>query len=79
MQLTQPFNLVPPVDCEWSDWQIGECSQTCRGGTRTNFRKITKEANHGGTCDGKTTMKETCNEKPCPRKLRFFLLDFKLQ
>ena len=56
------------VNCEWSDWQAGECSVSCGGGTRTNTRtKKIKEA-HGGTCKGKATNKEKCNTKKCPSK-----------
>ena len=66
---------LAPVDCKWSDWQIGECSQSCGGGIRTNNRsKIVEEAN-GGKCpgdeyDNPTIMTENCNEDVyCPGKI----------
>ena len=62
---------VFPEDCEWNDWQIGECSQSCNGGTRTNTRTKRKEAAHGGVCVGEASMQESCNTQSCPRKLTF--------
>ena len=32
------------VDCEWSEWSIGECSVSCGGGTRIDTRdKVVEE------------------------------------
>ena len=59
----------PTVDCEWGNWQIGECSQTCGGGSRINNRKIIIASAHGGKeCSGPTTVTEQCNTKECPGK-----------
>ena len=62
------LHLFPLVQCEWNEWQIGECSQTCGGGTRTDSRtKKTEEAN-GVICIGDKTKQEVCNAQDCPRK-----------
>ncbi len=73
--MTGHLGQLPPVDCKWSDWEIGECSHSCGGGTRTNSRsKIVEEAN-GGKCPGgefddPTIMTENCNEDVyCPGKI----------
>ena len=51
------------------EWQIGECSLTCGGGTRTNTRKEKVSANHGGDeCHGLTNITESCNVDECPGK-----------
>merc|ERR1712080_222984 len=56
----------PPIHCEWNDWVIGECSDSCGTGTRTNTRtKSVVEAN-GGTCTGQPSEVEECNTHPCP-------------
>ena len=55
------------VDCEWSDWIIGTCSETCGGGTRTNIRtEKVASANGGMDCQGPSTVEETCNIHDCP-------------
>jgi hypothetical protein len=62
------FNTL--VDCEWNEWKIGECSQTCGGGERTNTRdKKIREAHGGKECSGSSTITETCNVNDCPGKL----------
>ena len=62
------LDIIPPVHCEWNDWQLGECSKTCGGGTRINSRtKKTEEAN-GGICEGEAIMQDVCNTQACPRK-----------
>ena len=54
------------MDCEWTDWQIGQCSVTCGGGTRTNIRSKKVEEKHGGMCTGNSTVQEECNDQGCP-------------
>ena len=57
--------LVSKIDCEWGEWQVGDCSNTCGIGIRTTKRtKIVEEAN-GGKCEGGSTMQESCNEQDC--------------
>ena len=57
------------VDCEWDDWQIGECSEECGGGVRTNTRTQKVEADHGGKeCQGSFSITESCNVHECPGK-----------
>lgn len=62
--------LDVPEPCEWNDWEIGTCSKTCAGGTRTNKRTKKKEESNGGLCDGKSTITETCNTQKCPGKFK---------
>ena len=56
-----------PAHCPWNDWIIGDCSQTCGGGIRTNTRteKYTPE-NGGIECDQPTSIEESCNMEQCP-------------
>ena len=55
------------VDCEWNDWNIGTCTKSCGGGTRTNTRTTKDLADHGGKeCDGVASLQENCNSQPCP-------------
>ena len=60
------LNIFPIVNCVWNEWQIGECSKTCGGGTRTNTRTKKVQEAHGGTCEGHATSKEECNAQECP-------------
>ena len=55
------------VDCEWAEWEHGECSKTCGGGERTKIRNMEVEANFGGLeCSGLSTEIESCNKDECP-------------
>ena len=55
------------VDCEWSEWQVGQCSMSCGEGVRMNNRTEIKEAEYGGEpCHGNLTKLERCNVKKCP-------------
>lgn len=59
--------MVFIVDCEWADWDIGECSKTCGGGKRINTRDKKVKAAHGGLdCQGAPTKKDICNVQACP-------------
>merc|ERR1719235_138040 len=62
MQSYNPFI----EDCEEGDWQIGECSEECGGGERTNTREIISPAGAGGAECGVLLEKESCNMQPCP-------------
>jgi len=55
-----------PVDCEWRDWQYGECTKTCGGGKRTNTRSKRIEESFGGVCIGESIAIEECNTQNCP-------------
>lgn len=58
-----------PVDCTWGDWELGECSVTCAGGTRVDTRTKAAEEMHGGKCDPEGDLRvEVCNTEKCPRK-----------
>ena len=63
------FTLITKhvVDCEWDDWQLGKCSKTCGGGSRTNTRTPKVDAAHGGEeCNGASNITESCNTQECP-------------
>ena len=49
-----------------SDWNYGECSNTCGGGNRTNTRFVTEEERFGGKCIDKLMLVEECNTEECP-------------
>ena len=55
------------VDCEWDDWQIGECDEPCGGGFRTKTRVPKVDEKHGGNvCIGHSKINESCNIQECP-------------
>lgn len=56
------------IHCEWDEWAIGECSETCGTGTRTNTRLKLVEENDFGTCTGQPTEHEECKLQECPGK-----------
>ena len=61
------FYIVAAVHCEWNDWQTGDCSLTCGGGTLTKTRTPKVDAEHGGeNCTGHTEITESCNVQECP-------------
>ena len=45
---------------------MGECSEECGGGTRTNTREKQTVEEHGGQCAGSSTVTESCNVHECP-------------
>ena len=53
------------IDCEWSEWSIGNCSAECGTGTRINTRVKLVEESNGGTCTGKDEETLQCNVKEC--------------
>ncbi|CAH1801587.1 unnamed protein product, partial [Owenia fusiformis] len=57
-----------PVDGRWSEWNVGDCSVSCGGGSRTNTRQCNNPppSNGGKQCDGSTTETESCNAQACP-------------
>ena len=59
------------VNCQWSSWSLGACSDTCGGGSLTKTRTKDVEEANGGTCDGQPTGNEICNTNPCPSKSLF--------
>jgi len=49
------------ADCKWEEWELGDCSVTCGGGSRTDTRKAKcKEY------DAFQSRKMECNEEDCP-------------
>ena len=55
--------------CVWNEWELGQCSVTCAGGTRIDTRTKTTEARYGGSCDSMGHQREEhCNTHKCPRK-----------
>ena len=60
------FNSTLAIHCEWDQWLVGECSETCGTGTRTNTRTKLVVEEHGGTCTGEPYEIEECNTQECP-------------
>ena len=54
------------VNCQWSAWNSGSCSETCGSGVLTKTRNKTVLEAHGGACSGESTATETCNIISCP-------------
>ena len=55
-------------DCGWGPWNMGECSATCGGGTRTDTRDMRSRARNGGYCNfNGGTRTVPCNTHACPR------------
>ena len=62
--------LATPIHCEWSNWQVGDCSVPCGGGTRTKSRtKIINNESSGGKCVGQSQTRESCNAQSCSGEL----------
>lgn len=55
-----------PVDCTWSEWTVGECSQTCGEGVTMNHREMFVEMFGGNPCEGEAVVTETCLIEECP-------------
>ena len=59
--------FLAPTDCKWSDWEYGQCTKTCGGGKRTNYRKkLVQQSNGGRPCTGPTSETKSCNTHSCP-------------
>ena len=55
------------VDCEWDEWQVGECDKACGGGFLTKTRVAKVDEKHGGkACTGHPSVTESCNVHECP-------------
>jgi len=52
-------------DCEVTDWQAGECSVTCGGGTQTLKRAVSVHPSGGAHCPP-LEMTRKCSEEQCP-------------
>ena len=59
------FNSEEPINCEWSEWNDGECSKTCGNGTRTSDRNKVVVEQNGGKCSGMNHKVEECSVNPC--------------
>ena len=58
------------VDCEWDEWQVGECDKTCGGGLFNKTRVPKVDEQHGGkACTDHSSVTESCNVQECPGKL----------
>ena len=65
-------DILEPVNCLWS--RFGEwtaCTKTCGGGERKSTRTMVQLALYGGKeCKGNETKLESCNENPCPGRIK---------
>ena len=72
--------IYAAVDCTWNDWIVGECTDSCGGGTRTNTRTTNTSAAHGGNdCAGNSSITEKCNTQNCTGQTLFFQLHINFQ
>ena len=60
-----------PVNCEWNEWKIGQCSKSCDGGLRNKTRTIMTKESNKGKCEGNATVQETCSLNNCSRQFIF--------
>ena len=51
-------------ECDWSDWEIGECSRTCGGGQQTKVRMLHNVDQNDTNC-GPISLMEPCNLQSC--------------
>ena len=62
------------IHCMWGEWELGECSEECGDGQRTDTRVKLVEEQYRGTCSGQPSRIETCKIKECPGILIFELV-----
>ena len=63
---------VHTVDGGWSEWEHGQCTKTCGGGTMSMIRKCNNpEPSCGGNdCVGSSSVLDArCNNSCCPGKM----------
>ena len=66
------------IECDWSDWEIGSCSQPCGGGQQTKTRSLRNNDQNTKNC-GPTYLIEPCNMQNCTYTLFYNRLsDLKL-
>ena len=59
--------ILHAVDCVWSEWVIGVCSNECGGGHQLDFRtEIQEELFDGKPCTGEGIRILDCNSHNCP-------------
>ena len=59
--------LLILVDCEWDEWEVGDCSKSCGVGSRVNVRTVKVNSSNGGKdCQGLSNIQENCNIFECP-------------
>jgi len=54
-----------PEDCEVTEWEEGECSRSCGGGTQVSTREVIQPAWKGMQCPP-LKMVQPCQEAACP-------------
>ena len=55
------------MNCEWGQWNYGDCSEDCGGGIMPMMRVKAVEAQFGGAeCEGEGYTEQECNSQPCP-------------
>ena len=63
--LTSSLSQPVAVNCAWSAYTCGVCSETCNTGTQTCTRTKTTVESNGGSCSGTTSKTQDCNTQVC--------------
>ena len=63
--------ILDLVNCEWTEWTIGNCSKTCGGGFRAKRRTKVNSKHGGKECEGDNLVWKSCNLNECPGDQRF--------
>lgn len=66
LNLNSHKDCFSAVECQWSEWTLGECSVSCGNGSRTKNRQKLVEEQNGGNCLGTTNETEACSIQNCP-------------
>ena len=73
------LQLHNEVDCQWSEWTFGHCSQTCGTGELLKIRSKTAVEVHDGSCTGTVNETESCNTNNCPGNTFYIMRVSKFQ
>merc|ERR1711944_67661 len=65
-QNENPFCFFPKLNCIWSTWNEGPCTETCGKGMKIITRVKIQEEAFGGTCEGEESKIEECKMRDCP-------------
>ena len=69
-----PFFYILELNCIWSTWNEGPCTETCGKGMKMSTRVKIQEEAFGGTCEGEESKIEECKMRDCPPPRMFYHL-----